>query len=510
MAGSSLCFIITFVNSAAGAPRFGRIDFSSLTEINYTTPSALIRYTSVAAVDDTDAIYAGYDTSSSPHKLVYVAGDIANAQYSWGKETNTADDIYGTTRNRRIYSYVNSDSSKYVSIMAQLSSALIVVLNPSTGDVIDVRQLTFSTTFTNMELFANGKVSDNMIVVSLIVSSENSNLMSFVNTDTWESTGYKASSSLQLSGFSPLFNTNQIVLLMTDKANYWSLQAGYDTFNYTELFITTTDTIADVSTSFNFTSKVGSLTVGTEATVSNSLSNSTSTFVADNDLTYKATVNIFNSSAASVSGTTDDTALGPLQFNCYNVTSNANNASFADQLIMTQSDEQTIPSWMSFDPVSANLSLSDPEVSNATYIISNFYIGSFGNFTLDTSFSISIAVPTVNTTGNTTGNVTNNNNEEDDDHCLNASSEALCGFFIFLIIAGVLTPIIFVLVLTLIKCKARRNVNNDMTKVDQEQADEGNDEQNNDESAPLGHQNDPPNTENQEAIEMDRIQDNQV
>ena len=242
MVGSSLCFIITFVNSAAGAPRFGRIDFSSLTEINYTTPSALIRYTSVAAVDDTDAIYAGYDTSGTPHKLVYVAGDIANAQYSWGKETNTADDIYGTTRNRRIYSYVNSDSSKYVSIMAQLSSALIVVLNPSTGDVIDVRQLTFSTTFTNMELFANGKVSDNMIVVSLIVSSENSNLMSFINTDTWESTGYKASSSLQLSGFSPLFNTNQIVLLMTDKANYWSLQAGYDTFNYTELFIATTDT----------------------------------------------------------------------------------------------------------------------------------------------------------------------------------------------------------------------------------------------------------------------------
>ena len=63
-----------------------------------------------------------------------------------------------------------------------------------------------------------------------------------------------------------------------------------------------------------------------------------------------------------------------------------------------------------------------------------------------------------------------------------SSSEGLCGFFVTLIILGVLAPVIFIAVLIYVKFRAPTGTN-DMTKLDQEQPDEGNGGNENDDNA---------------------------
>ena len=296
------------------------IDFTSATQVNHSDTGLTSHYTHATAISDTEAIYGGYDTSSTPHKLVFLRMDPDAGTLTWGMQTNTLENIYGTSAaNRRMYAYLNSDSTKYVSITALSSAALIVIMNPTNGNLIDARQIAFSTSFSSMELYANGQISNDMIVVSMTTSSEDSSLMSFVNITSWESIAYKASVNVQMVGFTPIFDTNQIVLLMRDSSKYWSLKTGYDQMNYTEVFKGTTDTITDANSSLSFSSVTVTLSSTFEPLDDVTITTSNETLQTISDLTYKVTANIFSTSTQSFSGTSDDTFLGSAYFDCYDI-----------------------------------------------------------------------------------------------------------------------------------------------------------------------------------------------
>ena len=159
------------------------------------------------------------------------------------------------------------------------------------------------------------------------------------------------------------------------------------------------------------------------------------------------------------------TTLGPIGFNCYDVVTAASSADFTNNITFAQSNGSSLPSWLTFDNTTANVSISNPsEVSSDTYTITNTYTGSLGvTFTLTTNATISIVEDTTtnNTTTTTNTTATNNttttpdeNSNEDDDHCLNASSEGFCALFVILIIFGVLALVIIIGAISY--CKLRK------------------------------------------------------
>ena len=136
------------------------------------------------------------------------------------------------------YPYVNSDSTKYSWINYWGTYYEILVFHPTNGSIIESKQLSYSTSFSSSINVANGWISDDMIVLSMYTSSENSNLLDFINTTDWTLISYKGSSQRKLNGFSSLFNTNQIILLFGDSNNQvdYTLQIAYNKLNMTEFF----------------------------------------------------------------------------------------------------------------------------------------------------------------------------------------------------------------------------------------------------------------------------------
>ena len=178
------------------------------------------------------------------------------------------------------------------------------------------------------------------------------------------------------------------------------------------------------------------------------------------------TVNVFSSSVETFNGTVNSTtALGPIGFDCYEVVTAASTANFTNNITFAQSSGSSLPSWLTFDTSTANVSISNPSaVSNDTYTITNTYTGVLGStFTLQTNAIISLAEEVV------TNTTSNNENNSDDDHCMNASSEGLCIFYIVLIAVGAFI-LIAILVLS-IYCKFKKP-RTDMARVNQFECDE--------------------------------------
>ena len=209
------------------------------------------------------------------------------------------------------------------------------------------------------------------------------------------------------------------------------------------------------------------------------------------------TLNVFSSSVETYNGTVNSTtALGPIGFDCYEVVTAASTANFTNNITFAQSSGSSLPSWLTFDTSTANVSISNPSaVSNDTYTITNTYTGVLGStFTLQNNAIISLAeeVVTNTTTNETNTNTTSNNeNNSDDDHCMNASSEGLCIFYIVLIAFGAFI-LIAILVLS-IYCKFKKP-RTDMTRVNQSECNEPdyNQVQN---RQTLGQENNGPNAE---------------
>ena len=147
---------------------------------------------------------------------------------------------------------------------------------------------------------------------------------------------------------------------------------------------------------------------------------------------------------------------------------------FTNNLTMTQADSSALPSWLTYDASTSNITATNPDtLGNTTYTITNTYTGSFNEtFTLTTNLIISVIDPTAvtNSTNNSTTNSnTTNTNKNDDSHCLNASSEAICGVLVTAIFLGVLGTIAIVAVTIYCKCKGKSS-SRDIEKVNGDEA----------------------------------------
>ena len=227
----------------------------------------------------------------------------------------------------------------------------------------------------------------------------------------------------------------------------------------------TESTFTNITSNFTFTDETITKSLSTETLSDVSGNDNLNSLTLDSltNSSYTVTVNIFSENVETYNGTVNSTtALGPIGFDCYDTVTAATTVNFTtNQITFTESNGSSLPSWLTFDTSTANVSISTPsEIYNGTYTQTNTYTGVLGNtFTLQNNAIISLSEEVVNST-------TNNENKDDDGHCLNASSKGLCAFFIFLIVVGALIPVISIGVFLYCKLKKPKNLNkNNMTRV---------------------------------------------
>ena len=144
-----------------------------------------------------------------------------------------------------------------------------------------------------------------------------------------------------------------------------------------------------------------------------------------------------------------------------------NTGNYSNNLSLAESQSNTLPSWLSFDSSTAEITSTDPDtVSSDLYTITNTLTSVF--FALPFTLTNDLNITVIESTGNTT-----NNSKNDDDHCFDTSSEAVCAIIITAIIIGGLIPFIILAGIIYCKCKKARN-NSDRTCV---QADDNQDNQ---------------------------------
>ena len=235
---SNICFFLG-LGTQDSNQKVWKFDFANPSYLIYTDSNDTNhQLTSVTPIDDDNVIVSGYDPTTTPQKFIIYSSNFSSTSMNWAVEANTFEDIYATVNFRNTYGHLSSDSTKYSCILYRENSYQIIVLNSNNGTLIETKHLTYSTNFTGVSLVANGWISDDMIVLSLSTSTENSNMVDFINTNDWTLTSFKGSSRTELGGFSQLFNTDQIILLLQDIDNQvdFSLQIGYDKFHMTEFF----------------------------------------------------------------------------------------------------------------------------------------------------------------------------------------------------------------------------------------------------------------------------------
>ena len=215
----------------------------------------------------------------------------------------------------------------------------------------------------------------------------------------------------------------------------------YETFR-------STNTLTDVSNNYTFVNFTSSHTDGSDTTELKTISLSDRNLTKDTAKSYEVTVNIFSENVEVYNHTVNTSAtIGPLNFDCYSVTTAASDSNFNNTLTFSQAEGQSLPSWLTFNSTTANASISDPTALNSdSYTIANTYLGVTGNFVLNTNLTINVIEET---------STTNNNTNNDEDHCLGTSSEALCGVLVAVIIIIALIPIIAIGAIVYCKCKKR-------------------------------------------------------
>ena len=207
-------------------------------------------------------------------------------------------------------------------------------------------------------------------------------------------------------------------------------------------------------------------TSSTPSLSSTTVTPSDSTFSIDNNVSYNLTANIYNSSVESYSGSS---SVGPLKATCYDASSTASNANFTNNLSLTQSDGSAIPSWMAFNSSTGTITVSNTSnIAATTYILTNMYTGIYGSITFTNNVSITFTEAVTNTTVNNGTNPESN----DDEHCMNASSEKLCVVYVVVTIIGSLMAIIGVAIL--LYCVLKKKPNNDVIRIEQHSVEEPN------------------------------------
>ena len=471
----TICYTILRNASVTGDYLATQIDFNNTSEIKYADPSGSTTYlSSIVAVDDNHVIMGGIDIGATPHKYFFAKFNFSVSLPTWKVESNAIEDVYNQSFTRAVFSFLNDDSDRLINIMQIELLPIVIVLNPADGTLIDAKKIDYNLTYDSGRLQASGKFSNNTAMITFTGFAPDVNPLIFINTDTWVQTSYIPKVFIVINGFTPLFNTDQIIMLVrTNTFKYLTLQAAYDKLNATEFFNAATYNLTDINDTLGFnTSSTATFSQRNHTLASFTPTVSDPMFDTDSSKTYEVTANIISSNVATFEGSTKSSSLGPVEFSCYSVTTSASSANFSNQLSMTQSDGQAIPSWMSIDSSTSTISLSSAEVSSGDYIVINSLTGVENNFTFDSNVTINIVLA-----------------DSDEDYCLGASNQGLCGFFVTIIIFGVLIPVILIALVIYFKFKPEKG-SNDMTKLDQEQPDEGNQDNN--------------NVENDESVQMNQ------
>ena len=147
------------------------------------------------------------------------------------------DDIYSRSVRRMNYNYLNDDSTKYFSLSLGSSTYNIIALHPSNGSHITTKIVTSPITSISFPR-ANGRFSNNLMLIHIGYQSptRGENLI-LVNTDDWSVTTYVSSSRRSLYNYSPIFDTDQIMLLLRDSSlGELTLQTAYDKLDKTEFY----------------------------------------------------------------------------------------------------------------------------------------------------------------------------------------------------------------------------------------------------------------------------------
>ena len=425
------CFFICVGTSSADL-RVCKADYSSPSSINYADPDdASLTLNTIDAVDDDQFIVGGFDISSTPHKHIFYSSNISMTGMNWAVQTDTLENYFYSASTRRMHSFLNNNLTKYVATAQYSSDTVVFVLHPSNGSVVEIKLISYSQSGTAPWLNANGRVADDKIIHSFTVGSPNRLLLSIINIETWEINSYYFSSITYTNFFTPIFNSDQIFLVLEDypASEFYVFRAAYDKLNYTELFTEMTASYEDVSSNFTFSSLTLTQTLGSDSTSDLSITPVASNFSVDTDRTYRATANLHSLSVETYNSTINTSAIiGPIAYDCYDVTMNGTSATLSNVVTMSEGEGGSIPNWMAFNPSTASiLVVHSTETSSNNFTISNTISGVFGSFVLNTNFTINITEPTAT-----------QNDGDDKDYCLNTSSKALCGVYLGLIGLAVL------------------------------------------------------------------------
>ena len=147
------------------------------------------------------------------------------------------DNIYSTQEYRNSYNYLNDDSTKYFSLNRGNVTFNIIVLDPSNGSHITTKIVTPPATSFDFT-YANGRFSNNLMLIHVpqISPSDGDNLI-LVNTEDWSVTTYVSSTLRRLYNYLPIFDTDQIMLLLRDSRLVdFTLQTAYDKLDKTEFY----------------------------------------------------------------------------------------------------------------------------------------------------------------------------------------------------------------------------------------------------------------------------------
>ena len=136
-------------------------------------------------------------------------------------------------------SNLNNDASKYFVLIHRQISGLILNLDPSSGNLNEAKDISFPTlSHTSVQIQAGGLISNNQLMFSFKGISPSTFIVNFINTDTWEAISFNTEigTTLAIYNFSPLFNTDQIVLACSKGSDYYTLQTAYDKLHMTESY----------------------------------------------------------------------------------------------------------------------------------------------------------------------------------------------------------------------------------------------------------------------------------
>ena len=148
--------------------------------------------------------------------------------------------VYSDKLNRRIFTYLKDDLSKFFAIEQLRTTLFMVDMNPSNGTLNTVREISFpSLNFTSVVFRGGGSISDNVMVCSVRTSDSQYHILHIINTDTWTLTSYQGLINEQeILGFSQIFDTDQVVLTyLGANSDYFTLKTAYDKLDLTELYI---------------------------------------------------------------------------------------------------------------------------------------------------------------------------------------------------------------------------------------------------------------------------------